>query len=105
MKKKYASPTLVINIKREFFAAILAIPRRKPIEYRDIKKYWADRLERVGKPPFNLRMLNGMTPPIPEATVRVTEVVTNKRTGNFEIHLGKVLEVKHWDRKKERPGK
>ena len=105
MKKKYASPTLVINIKREFFAAILAIPRRKPIEYRDIKKYWADRLERVGKPPFNLRILNGMTPPIPEATVRVTEVVPNKRTGKFEIHLGEVLEVKHWDRRKECPAK
>lgn len=105
MKQKYSIPTLVINIEREYFADILAIPRRKDVEYRDIKKYWNNRLERVGKPPFNLRMMNGMTPPVPEATLRVTKVVTNKRTGKHEIHLGRVLEVKHWDRKKERPTK
>ena len=105
MKRKYASPTLVITIERKYFAEILAIPRRKSIEYREIKEYWKTRLANVGKPPFNLLMKNGMTPPVPEATVRVTKVVTNKRTGNFEIHLGKVIEVKHWDRKKERPGK
>ena len=105
MAKKYSTPTLVINIKREFFAAILAVPKRKSIEYRDMSKYWITRLERVGKPPFDLSMLNGMTPPVPEATVRVTKVAHNKRTGKFEFHLGKVLEVKHWDRRKERPNK
>lgn len=101
MKQIYSVPTLVINIERKYFAEILAIPRRKDIEYRAIKKYWTDRLERVGKPPFNLRMLNGMTPPVPEATVRVTKVVMNKSTRKYEIHLGKVLEVKNWNRKKE----
>ncbi len=103
MKQKYSVPTLVINIQREYFADILAIPRRKDVEYRGIKKYWTDRLDRVGKPPFNLRMLNGMTPPVPEATVRVTKVNPNKRTGEYEIHLGEVLEVKNWDRRKESP--
>lgn len=103
MKQKYSVPTLVINIKREYFADILAIPRRKNVEYRDIKKYWISRLDRVGKPPFNLRMLNGMTPPVPEATVRVTKVIPNKRTGKYEIHLGRVLKVKNWDRRKECP--
>ena len=105
MKQNYSVPTLVINIEREYFAEILAIPRRKHVEYRDIKKYWTDRLDRVGKPPFNLRMLNGMTPPVPEATVHVIKVVPNKRTGKYEIHLGRVLEVKNWDRRKECPKK
>ena len=105
MKQKYSVPTLVINIEREYFADILAIPRRKDIEYRDIKKFWTTRLERVGKPPFNLRILNGMTPPVPEATVRVKEVKTDKRTGRYDLHLGRVLEVKNWDRKKECPTK
>ena len=105
MAKKYSTPTLVINIKREFFAAILAIPQRKSIEYRDIKNHWINRLANVGEPPFNLRILNGMMPLVPEATIRVTEVIKNKRTNKFEIHLGKVLDVKHWDRKKERPTK
>jgi hypothetical protein len=103
--KKISTPTLVINIKREFFAAILAAPRRKHVEYREISEYWSNRLERVGKPPFNLRMLNGMTPPVPEATILVTKMVKNKRTNEFEFHLGKVLNVKHWNRKKERPYK
>lgn len=101
----YTTPTLVVNIKREFFAAILAQPCRHPIEYRDLTDYWERRLENVGKPPFNLRLLNGMTPPVPEATVRVTKVVRRKSTRTIELHLGRVLSVKHWDRKRERPTK
>ena len=103
MAAKYSTPTLVVNIKRQFFADILAQPRRKVIEYRSISDYWESRLEKVGKPPFNLRLLNGMTPPLPEATVRVIKVVRSKKSQEIELHLGKVLSVKHWDRKKERP--
>jgi hypothetical protein len=104
-KTKYAKPTLVVYIMREFFAAILAQPRRKSIEYRDMTDYWESRLEKVGPAPFNLRLLNGMTPPIPEATVIVTKVVRRKSTKTIELHLGKVISVKHWDRKKEMPKK
>ena len=103
MATKYSTPTLVVNIKREFFADILAKPRRKCVEYRKMKEYWERRLAKVGKPPFNLRLLNGMTPPVPEATVRVIKVVRRNTTKTIELHLGKVLSVKHWDRKKERP--
>jgi len=53
--------------------------------------------------PFNLRLMNGMTPPVPEATVVVERIVQNKKTNEYELHLGKVLEVKHWDRKGQRP--
>ena len=105
MAIKYSVPTLVVNIKRQFFAAILAQPRRKFIEYRDLTDYWETRLAKVGKPPFNLRLLNGMTPPVPEATVRVTKVVRKKNNQTIELHLGEVLNVKHWDRKKECPKK
>jgi hypothetical protein len=105
MAAKYSRPTLVVNIKRQFFADILAQPRRKVIEYRSLSDYWESRLEKVGKPPFNLRLLNGMTPPVPEATVRVIKVVRSKKNQEIELHLGKVLSVKHWDRKKERPTK
>lgn len=105
MVMKYSVPTLVVNIKRQFFAEILAQPRRKFIEYRDLTDYWESRLAKVGKPPFNLRLLNGMTPPVPEATVRVTKVVRKKNSQTIELHLGEVLNVKHWDRKKECPKK
>jgi hypothetical protein len=70
MATKYSTPTLVVNIKRRFFADILAQPRRKHIEDRDMSEYWKSLLAKVGKSPFNLRLLNGMPPPIPEATVR-----------------------------------
>jgi hypothetical protein len=105
MAIKYSTPTLVVNIKREFFADILAQPRRKWIEYRKMKEYWERRLEKLGKPPFNLRLLNGMTPPVPEATVRVTKVVRRKSNKTIELHLGQVLSVKYWDRKRECPTK
>ena len=54
--------------------------------------YWERRLEKVGKPPFILRLLNGMTPPVPEATVRVTKVVRRKKAGILEEneHVGPV---------------
>ena len=103
MATKYSRPTLVVNIEREPFADILSLPRRRRIEYRDMSEYWERRVKNVGKPPFNLRMLNGMTPPVPEATVRVTKVVRRKKRKTIELHLGKVLSVKHWDRKKECP--
>jgi hypothetical protein len=105
MATKYSTPTLVVNIKWQPFADILALPCRKHIEYRAMKEYWERRLEKVGKPPFNLRLLNGMTQPVPEATVRVTKVVGRKSNNTIELHLGKVLSVKHSDRKKECPTK
>ena len=94
---------LVMNIKREFFAAILSISKRKKIEYRDLSSYWARRLERVGPTPFNLRFLNGMRPPVPEATVRVESVVFDRKNKTIELHLGRIIEVKHWDRRAEQP--
>jgi len=97
------APTLVMNIKREFFAQIVAIPPTKTIEYRDLKDYWLKRLEKVGDPPFNLRLLNGMLSPVPEAIVQVVKVVKNKKAGEIEFHLGKVISVSHWDRKKMKP--
>jgi hypothetical protein len=97
--------TLVMNIKlkREFFAAILSVPPRKTVEYRDLSDYWMSRLDNVGAAPFNLRLMNGMNPPVPEATVRVDKVVFDEENGQTQFHLGTVLEVKNWDQKKERP--
>jgi hypothetical protein len=96
-------PTLVMNIKREFFAAILSQPSRKKVEYRTLSDYWLKRLEKVGPAPFNLRLLNGMLPPVPEATLVVEKVVLSEDQGEIELHLGKILSVSHWDRKQEKP--
>jgi hypothetical protein len=92
-----------MNIQREFFADILALPTRKRIEYRQMSDYWLRRLEKVGPPPFNLRLLNGMLPPVPQATVELVRVVKDPARGELRLHLGRVLEVKYWDRKRECP--
>jgi hypothetical protein len=96
-------PTVTMNIKRPYFAAILSIPRRKKIEYREMKPYWETRLKPVLNQRFKLRLLNGMTPPVPEATVMVEKIVRDYRNRVFQLHLGRGLEVKQWDRKMERP--
>ena len=103
MRPSYSSPTLVLNIRRKYFAQILVQPRRKKVEYRRMTSYWLRRLERVGSAPFNLRLLNGMRPPVPEATIRVIRVVRSHPRKEIEFHLGRVLSVRHWNRAKERP--
>ena len=52
---------------------------------------------------FKLRLLNGMTPPVPQVTIMVEKVVRDYRNRVFQLHLGEVLEVKNWDRKREKP--
>jgi hypothetical protein len=66
MPTPYLTPTLVMTIERPFFAAIVAQPRRKTVEYRLLGPFWLNRLKNVGKAPFNLRLINGMSHPIPE---------------------------------------
>lgn len=85
--------TITTTIEREWLDQIIA--RTKKIEYREIKPYWEDRFQRA-KAPFRLRLRNGMTPPVPEATVLITKVVRNTRNGTFDLYIGKILEVKNW---------
>ena len=91
---------ITTTLKREFFAAI--VDGTKRVEYRAIKPYWTRRLEGT-EVPFVLVLRNGMRPPVPVLTVRVDRVVRNSRSGWFELHIGRVIKVEHWDRKKSRP--
>jgi len=79
---------LTTTIRREPFTQILF--RKKKIEYRDIKEYWENRLAKY-KPPFLLRLINGMSRQAPELTVQVIKVRRNNREGKFELHLGKIV--------------
>jgi hypothetical protein len=88
---------ITTTIKREWLGEIAA--RRKMIEYREIKPYWIERLSRV-KAPFLLRLINGMQANAPELTVVVERVRKNSRSGAFELHLGKIKEVRNWDIKR-----
>ena len=93
---------LTTTIQRQWLREIVA--GRKNVEYREIKKYWTDRLSTVSTP-FLLRLINGMTARAPEVTVRIERVRKNTKTGNYELHIGKVVEVCNWDKKREQPTK
>jgi hypothetical protein len=91
---------ITTTIKREFLAAIVA--GRKKIEYRELKPYWTKKLEGV-KAPFELHLVNGMSTNAPRVLVEVCRVRKDSRRNQYELHLGKILEVKHWNRRTERP--
>jgi hypothetical protein len=92
--------TITTTLARQWFAEIVA--RKKKIEYREIKPYWTVRLKRV-KTPFRLILRNGVTRPIPVVTVRIDNIVTDRRRGEYQLHIGRVLNVEHWDRTKRKP--
>jgi hypothetical protein len=96
--------TITTTLKREWFAKI--VDGSKRVEYREVKPYWTSRLRRVTTP-FRLVLRNGMSPPIPVLTVRIDRIVPSPkgkvRTGTYALHVGRVLKVERWDRKKRRP--
>ena len=91
---------ITTTIKREWLARIIA--RTKTIEYREIRPYWTKRLKRVTLP-FELRLLNGMTPPVPEVTVLIGKVTTDRAQGLYRLHIKRVLGFRHWDTRRQVP--
>lgn len=92
---------MTANIHREFFVAIAS--GRKKIEYRAATEFWQIRVDKAGKPPFHLRVINGMTKQAPELTVVVEKVLLDVWAQEYQFHLGKVIDIKHWDREKGTP--
>ncbi len=91
---------ITTTIEREWLAQIIA--GTKKIEYRKIKPYWTRRFAKVSVP-FELRLLNGMNPPVPEVTVLIHKITKDRRTGNYELHIKRVLGFKHWDKRRQKP--
>ena len=86
---------MVANIQREYFVKILS--GEKKIEYRESTEYWQKRIMNAGRPPFYFRIINGMSKTAPELTIVVERVIKDIWNGNYELHLGKVIDVKNWD--------
>ena len=84
--------TLTTTIKRQYLREIVA--GTKKTEYREIKPYWDKRLANY-EAPFLLRLINGMSKEAPEATVEVVKVKKNRLLGHYELHLGRIVEVKN----------
>jgi len=91
---------ITTTIKREWLKEIAA--RRKRVEYREIKPYWDRRLSFV-KVPFELRLINGMDLKAPEVTVIIQRVRKNSRSGEYALHIARVIEVRNWNLKREEP--
>lgn len=95
---------ITTTIEREWFTQI--VMGKKRVEYRQIKPYWTRRFEKI-RVPFRLVLRNGMSPPVPIVTVRIDRIVPSpkchQRSGEYALHIGRVLRVEHWDRKKRRP--
>ena len=95
---------ITTTIERQWLAEIVAGTKR--IEYREIKPYWTKRLKRV-RVPFKLVLRNGMNPPVPVLMVRIDRVTPSPRrsphTGTYALHIGRILRLEHWDRKKRQP--
>ena len=91
---------ITTTIKRQWLREIIA--GRKRIEYREIKPYWTERLARVSSP-FVLRLINGMQAKAPEVTVIVRRVRKDRAAGYYELHLGNLVSIRYWDRKREMP--
>ena len=91
---------ITTTIEREWLAQIIA--GTKKIEYRQIKPYWTKRFEKV-LVPFELRLLNGMTPPVPEVTVLIHKITKDRSAGVYELRIKKVLAFKHWDKRRQKP--
>lgn len=96
--KKPSYDRITTTIEREWLAQIIA--GTKKIEYRKVKRYWTQRFKRVSFP-FELRLLNGMNPPVPEVTVLIHRIT--KRAGEYRLHIKKVLNYKHWDKQTQKP--
>jgi len=92
--------SITTQIKREYLKEIIA--KRKTVEYRDIKGYWENHFRRV-ETPFLLRLINGTSKTAPEVTVEVTRIYRNRHKGRFELRLGRIHQVKNWDRRREQP--
>ena len=91
---------ITTTIKREYLAEI--VRGEKKIEYRELKPYWTKKLESV-ETPFELHLINGMTTTAPRVLVTVLRVKKDSRRNQYELHLGKILKVRYWDAKRERP--
>jgi hypothetical protein len=96
--KKPPYDRITTTIEREWLAQIIG--GTKKIEYRQIKPYWTKRFEKVSLP-FELRLLNGMNPPVPEVTVLIHRIT--KGAGEYRLHIKKVLGFKHWDKRSQKP--
>lgn len=91
---------ITTTIKRPYLAQI--INGTKKIEYREMKPYWKKRLRSISIP-FVLRLINGMQIKAPEVTLIIKKIRKNTVDEVYELHIGKIVNFKNWNKKKGCP--
>ncbi len=91
---KRALKTTTATIKRDWLGLIIA--GKKCYEYRDFNSFWERKLDKIGPPPFLLRLINGMQKVAPEATVLVSKVVYDFREEALRFQIDRVVKVMNW---------
>lgn len=85
---------LHLTLKKKWFDQIAK--GTKTIEYRENKPYWVIRLE--GKCYDEIHFRNGYRKQAPFMRVEFIKTVPPQFLhGQYEIHLGKILEINHWN--------
>ena len=54
-------------------------------------------------PTFELRLLDGMNPTVPEVTVLIHGITKDRRARKYRLHIKKVLGCRHWHRRRQKP--
>jgi hypothetical protein len=80
---------ITTTIEHEWLAG--SSRERKKTEYRQIKPYLTKRFSKASLP-FELRLLNGMNPPVPEVAVLIHRITEDRRAGEYRLHI-----KKFWD--------
>lgn len=80
---------LSLTLHRQWFDAIAA--GEKSVEYREDKPYWQRRLD--GRQYQEVHFRNGYQPGAPFMRVECRGISKN---GCYQIHLGKIIEVKNY---------
>jgi hypothetical protein len=94
--------TVTTTIKRQWLKDI--VDKTKRVEYRQIKPYWDKRLSAI-TPPFRLRLINGMQYHAPEATVIIERIRKNIGSAQYELHIGKIIEILYWNARLGKPSR
>lgn len=55
--------------------------------------------------PFELHLLNGINPPVPEVTALIHRTTKDRRAGEYRLHIEKVPGFSHWDKRRRKPAK
>ena len=97
---KIGRDRITTTIEREWLAKIIAGTKKDRIAPGQALLHKA--FVKVSMP-FEMRLLNGTNPPIPEVTVLIHRITKDRRAGGYRLHIKKVLGFKHWDKRRQKP--